>query len=450
MLPEISLLLLLILLNGVFAMSEIAVVSSKRARLVQLAADGNRGAAQAVELIKEPTRFLSTVQVGITCIGILTGAVGGTTIAIRLRVALEDIPFLAGHAEAAALIVMVGGLAYVSLVVGELVPKRLAMTSPEIIASAIALPMRMLSTVGRPVVHVLSVSTDTILRLFGVQNLQEPAVTLEEIKLLIERGAREGVVERTEHELVTNVLNLDERHVSASLTPRSEVVFLDAREPLERNTEKLRASPHSVFPLCDGGCEHVIGFVRSTRVLERLLQGTALDLRALAEPPLFVPGTMTLMSLLEHFKRTHLPAALVVDEFGEVNGLVTLTDVLSAIVGDLPGEQDEEPPVVRRDDGSWLMDGAIDIDTVSRHLGAEAILNEEDRRQHVHTLGGLAMLALDRIPRTGDHFVRGSFRFEVVDMDGNRVDRMLVSQQGGGDASASAKRTDAETTQKRV
>ena len=245
---------------------------------------------------------------------------------------------------------------------------------------------------------------------------------------LAERGGTaEGVLEASEHEMVTNVLNLDERHVAGVLTPRSDVVFLDMHDSVERNRERLRQEPHPVLPLCDGGLQHVIGFVRATRVLEQVLDGQSVDLAALAEPALFVPETMTIMALLEQFKRTNLPAALVVDEFGEVAGMVSLTDVISAIVGDLPTESDQEPMIVKRDDGSWLLDGTIDLATMVRALGDDSILTEDDK-SHYHTLGGLAMVSLRRVPRTGDVFERGRYRFEVVDMDGNRVDRVMVNR----------------------
>lgn len=424
---DLSLLFTLFVLNGLFAMSEIAIVSSRRARLLQLAEAGNPGARCALRLASEPTRFLSTVQVGITSIGILSGAIGEAAIADRVRVALERIPALAPYAHPLSLTVMVVALTYVSLIVGELVPKRLALTRPESIATKIAQPMEWLSRVARPLVHLLSVSTDAVLRLLRVRKVAGPAVTLEEFKVMMEQGTEEGVFERSEQELVTNVLNLDERFVGAILTPRSDVVFLDVRDPEERNRQKLMDHPHSVLPLCDGGLDHVIGFVRSKSVLQQLLRGAPLDFLAAAEPPLFVPRTMTLMGLLEQFKRTHLPVALVVDEFGDVDGIVSLTDVISSIVGDLPGEPGEEPMIVRREDGSWLMDGAVDIDTAQRVLGTDTLIDEDDRL-HYHTLGGLAMLALERVPRTGDVFIRDGFRFEIVDMDGNRVDKVLVTR----------------------
>ena len=427
MLTDVILLLGLILLNGVFAMSEIAIVSSRRTRLLQMADAGGTGAGHALKLASEPTRFLSSVQVGITSIGILSGAIGEASIASRLRTSIEHVPVLTPYADTLSLAVMVILLTYVSLILGELVPKRLALTHPEAIASIIARPMDVLATLGRPIVTLLSVSTDAVLRSFGVRHVKQPAVTLEEIRVLLEQGADEGVFEGAEHEMVTNVLNLDDRHVSAVLTPRSDVVFLDVRDPLDANRHKLRQAPHNVLPLCDGGLDHVLGFVRSTTVLEKLLEGGTIDLPALAEKPLFVPETMSLMTLLEQFKRTHLPAALVVDEFGDVAGLVSLTDVITSIVGDLPAEPGEEPMIVRRDDGSWLFDGGLGLDAALRTLDAESLLADEDR-QHYHTLGGLAMLALGRVPRTGDVFERGGYRFEIVDMDGNRVDRVLVSR----------------------
>jgi putative hemolysin len=380
MLTDLILVLVLILLNGAFAMSEIAIVSSRRARLLQMADAGGSGARYALGLASEPTRFLSSVQVGITSIGILNGAIGEASIASRLRTSFEQVPLLAAYADTLSLGVMVILLTYVSLILGELVPKRLALTHPEAIASVIARPMNVLATIGRPVVTLLSVSTDSILRLLGAQQVKQPAVTIEEIRVLLEQGADEGVFEGAEHEMVTNVLNLDDRNVGAVLTPRADVVFLDIRDALDVNRGKLGQAHHNVLPLCDGGLDHVLGFVRSTRVLEQVFAGGSIDLSALAEKPLFVPETTSLMKLLEQFKRTHLPVALVVDEFGDVEGLVSLTDVISSIVGELPAEHDEEPMIVRRDDGSWLLDGGLALDTVARVLDAESIVSDDDRQ----------------------------------------------------------------------
>ena len=378
---ELLLLLALIVLNGIFAMSEIAVVSSRRARLVQMVDRGERGAALALELNAEPTRFLSTVQVVLT---------------------------------------------YVSLIIGELVPKRLGLTAPERIASLVAGPMRTVAAVGRPLVLLLTSSTELVLRLLRVSKTKAAGVSSEEIDILMQQGHEEGVFDKAEQELVSNVLNLDERHVGAILTPRSDVVYLDVSEPFDVNRAALIGSPRTVLPVCRGSLDDVVGFVRSTDVLAHGLRGEAPDLLALASPALFVPRTVTVMALLQQFRQTHLPIALVVDEFGVVAGLVSLTDVMASIVGELPATADAEQAIIRREDGSVLVDGAVEIDTLEEEL--DTVLLSEDDRRHYHTVGGLVMFTLARVPRTGDRFVCAGYQFEIMDMDGNRVDRVLVSR----------------------
>jgi putative hemolysin len=439
MLSDLAFLFALVLLNGVFAMSEIAVVGSKRGRLMALAGEGHAGAKRALALMAEPTRFLSTVQVGITTVGILSGAIGEATIAARLRAMMEQVPAIAPYAHPLSIAAMVSGLAYVSLIFGELVPKRLALTRPERIAGLIARPMQTLAAAARPLISLLSVSTDGILRLLRVRTARQPAVTLEEFKLLVEQGTAEGIFEKTERELVTNVLDLDERRVGAILTPRSEIVFINVREPFERTRDTLTQNLHSVLPVCDGGLDRVLGFVRSRDVLSRVLKGERVDFEAIASAPVAVPKTITLMTLLEQFKRSHTPLVLVVNEFGDVDGLVSLADVMTAIVGDLPAEPGEEPMVIRREDGSWLLDGMLGVDAAARTLGIDSLALDE--RENYHTIGGLAMFALGRVPRTGDVFQRKGFRFEIVDMDGNRVDRVLVTpmRRASGDAPATAR-----------
>ena len=423
---ELGLLLVLILINGVFAMSEIALVSSRKPRLQQLASEGHTGARLALSLADDPTRFLSTVQVGITSIGILSGAVGESAIALHVQHWLMRFPAVAPYAEGLSLAVMVVSLTYVSLILGELVPKRLGLTSPERIASLVAGPMSILSAVGRPLVHLLSASTDLVLSLLRVSRAPQPSTSDEEIKLLMAQGAQEGVFEATEQAIVSNVLHLDDRYVGAILTPRADVTFLDVAREWPENARVLEASHHAVIPLCRGGLDEVIGVVRSSAILGHLLRGDPVDLQALASPALFVPRSTTLMALLQQFKQTHLPVALVVDEFGGINGLVSLTDVTAAIVGDLPETTGGDPWLVRRDDGTWLVDGAAEVAQLEQALQLTIAANENER-QHYHTLGGLIMYALGRVPRTGDGFERGGVRLEVVDMDGHRVDRVLVS-----------------------
>lgn len=427
MLTQLFVLLALILVNGLFALSEIAIISSRRARLLQLADQGSAGARRALALASEPTRFLSSVQVGITSIGILNGAIGEASVAVHLRGWLEQVPRLAPYADTLSLALMVVTLTYVSLILGELVPKRLALAHPEAFASAIAAPMQVVARVGRPVVHLLSITTDAIVRLAGVRQTKQPGVTADEVRVMLEQGAEEGVFEPSEHQMVSNVLRLDDRPVGSALTPRSEVLYLDLRESMTVTREKIRSATHAVLPLCDGGMDQVLGFVRAARVLDRMIDTPAPDLTAVVEPALFVPETITLMTLLEQFKLTHLPVALVVDEFGGVEGLVSLTDVITSIVGDLPAAPGEEPLIVARADGGWLVDGGTPLDHLVDTLDA-ASLSADQELKRFHTLGGLVMLALGRIPRTGDVFERGGFRFEIADMDGNRVDRVLVSR----------------------
>lgn len=423
---DLLLLFTLIVLNGVFALSEIAIVSSRRSRLMQLADAGTGGARQALALSDEPTRFLSSVQVGITSIGILSGALGEDAIAARLQPVLEGIPFIAPYAHTASLVVMVAILTYVSLIIGELVPKRLALTRPETIASLIARPMHVVETAVRPLVSVLSWSTDGVLRLFGVRQVKQQGVTADEVRVMLRQGAEEGVFGPSEPEFVANVMNLDERPVKQIQTSRADIAFIDVDSDRATIQQVLRDTPHAVLPLCRGGLDEIVGFVRSERILQALLDQDQIDLNTLSEAPLYVPETMSLMALLEQFKRAHVPLALVVDEFGDVEGVVSLTDVLSAIVGDLPGEPSAEQSVVRRDDGSWLMDGTLDITTAERVLGVERLMSETERQQY-HTLAGLAMLTLRRLPRTGDSFTRAGYRFEIADIDGTRVDRVLAT-----------------------
>jgi putative hemolysin len=426
MLIEIVLLLSLILLNGVFAMSEIAVVSSRRARLGQMAQEGRVGAAQALALAEDPGRFLPTIQVGITSIGILAGAVGEASIAERLEGYLGQVPALADHAELIALVAMVVVVTYVSLIVGELVPKRLAMLRPEAIATVIARPMNNLSRIARPLVRLLGYSTEVVLRLLRARRAAEPSVTDEEIKVLMAQGALEGVFVKAEQELVENILLLDSRKVGAVMTPRMDIVSLDLRDALAESRQRILDHPYSVFPVCDGGLENVVGVVKTKGLLRWLLSGHPLELRALVEPPLFVPKTLSLMQLLEHFKRSRLPTALAVDEYGEVAGLVSLTDVLESIVGDLPVPEGEEPAVSEREDGSWLVDGLIDLHELRQRLGLGALPGEDS--SGVHTLSGYVMLSLGRVPRVTDSFEAAGMRFEVVDMDGHRVDKVLLKR----------------------
>ncbi|MBS1212544.1 MAG: hypothetical protein H6R26_1161 [Proteobacteria bacterium] len=425
---DILLIFILIVMNGVFSMSEIAVVFSRKSRLQSWAEEGSRGAATALKLAGEPTTFLSTVQVGITLIGVLSGALGETAIADRVSLLLVGYPELAPHSHAIGLAIMVIGVTYVSLVVGELVPKRLALGNPEAIALFVARPMRWLALAAYPLVKLLSLSTELVLLLFGPRARSGPSVTEEEIKVLLRQGTEEGVFAPGEHELVSNVFRLDEHTVASVMTPRKDIFFIDVDDAPEITREKLAHAPYSRFPLCQGRFENIIGIVQAKDLLSSQLLGESLNLPALSRKPLYVLPSINLMHLMEEFKKTRVHFALVIDEYGEVEGLVTLQDVMGAIVGDIPGSEiQEEPQFVQREDGSWLVDGMLPIDKFRKLFDLPEF--EDSDRGAFHTVAGFVIVRLGRIPSAADHFIWGDLRVEVVDMDKNRVDKVLVSRR---------------------
>ncbi len=424
---EFLFLLLLILVNGLFAMSEIAVVSSRKTRLQQWAEEGKAGAGAAMELAAEPGHFLSAIQVGITMIGIFSGAFGEATIAGRLSVGIARVPVLAPHAETIALTVVVVAITFFSLILGELVPKRIALRNPEGIAVTIARPMRLLAKVAHPLVWFLSFTTDSVLKLLGVRPASVPPVTEEEIKVMMEQGAEAGIFEQEEQQLVANVFRLDRQKIGAIMTPRMDVVYLDVEDSFDDIQRKILDSAHSVMPVCRGGIVNVLGIVHAKDLLRRSLSGKSFDLLLSSlKPPLFIPETATAMKLLEMFKKHGRHVAFVLDEYGDVQGLVTINDVLESIVGDIPSEgEPAETLAVRREDGSWLLDGMLPMEKF-RELFPEAELAGEESGTY-HTLSGFILMRLGRIPAVADHFSWHGWRFEVVDMDGNRIDKVLAS-----------------------
>lgn len=424
---EVALLLILIVLNGLFAMSEMAVATSRKARLQALADDGDLRAHEALKLHENPTRFLSTVQIGITSIGILSGIVGENALAQPFAAWLTlEFPFTTAYAHALALALVVVVVTFLSLIVGELVPKRLGQMYPEPIARFMALPMRGLSIAATPFVKVLSFSTDTILRLLGARQSSGPQVTEEEIQVLMEQGADAGVFEQAEQQMVRNVFRLDERKLTSLMVPRGDVVFLDIHDPIEVNRDKIAHSHVSRFPVCRGDLGDVLGFARAKDLLSQTLAGKHLDLTQGLQAPLYVPETLTGTELVENFRTAHTPAALVVDEYGEVQGLVTLRDVLEAIVGEFPTPQPEESSALQREDGSWLLDGVIALPELQDTLDLHDLPDGDS--DSYHTLSGMLMLMLGRIPRTGDVIDWEGWRFEVIDMDGKRIDKVLATR----------------------
>ena len=427
---DIVLILLLILLNGVFAMSEIAVVSSRKSRLQNLADDGSLGAEAALSLHHEPSSFLSTIQVGITLVGILSGAIGEAAVADPLAAWIARIPLFEPYAKAVALTITVIGLTYFSVVVGELVPKRLALLAPEGIASLMARPMMILARVTHPLVVVLSGSCSMILRLLGARRKDEPPVTDDEIKVLMEQGAEAGVFHESEQEIVSNVLRLDEQRISAIMTPRRDMFVIDLDEDEAGVWQRIIETSFSRLVVCRGGLEQVLGVLQTGDLLKKALPGghvTLADIEALLRPPLYVPESVTTQQLLESFRRARLQFALIIDEYGDVQGLVTLTDVLAAIVGELSvPEAPEDRDMLQREDGSWLVDGDVGIERLKSVLDIGDDLPGEDEHSF-NTLGGFIMHVLGRIPAPTDHFEAAGWRFEVMDMDRNRVDKVLLS-----------------------
>jgi putative hemolysin len=424
---ELLILFGLILMNGVFAMSEMAVVSSRKARLQHLADEGGRGARVALRLAQEPSSFLATIQVGITVIGITSGAFGEATLAKGLSDWLSQWPLLDRHSQPIAAAIVISGITLASLIFGELVPKRLALIDAERVASLVARPMRALSRIAYPLVRALSAATDGVLRLLGLHAKGEAPVTEEEIKVLMEQGAEAGVFEAHEQQLVSRVFRLDELRVTGVMTPRGEIVYLDVEEPLEENVRRIVDGQHSRFPVVRGGLKDVQGIVLAKTLLEDALAGRPVELANLAKP-LFVPETLTVMDLVAQFKQHRQTMALVVNEFGDVVGLATLNDVMEALVGDIATADDEhERDIVPRDERSWLVDGSTTVERFKDVLGIEEALPEEALGTY-HTVAGFALLQLDRVPRVADRFEWRGWTLEVVDMDGNRVDKLLVTR----------------------
>lgn len=423
---DILLLLLLILLNGAFAMSEIAVVSSRNSRLQKLANDGSSGAHSALQLKSDPTIFLSTVQIGITMVGILSGAIGESALAEPLTALFAGFDPLAPYARPLAVTAVVIGLTYFSVVVGELVPKRLGLLAPEKTAAFIALPMKGLAAVAKPLVWFLSLSCNALLRLAHRRLPEEPPVTNAEIRLLMKQGAEAGVFHESEQALVANVLRLDERSLRSIMTPRQEIFTLDLDKPEDEIRRRLAECPFSRVVVCRKGLDNILGLLRTADLLKACLAGEPLAIEEILHPPLFLWEVVTTTQLIESFRKANLQCALIVDEYGELQGLVTQTDVLAAIVGSLPfGPSDRD--IVRRQDGSWLVAGSTSIDHLKMELQIGGRFPGEKDNFFV-TVGGLVIHLLGRIPSEADTVEELGYRFEVVDMDGNRVDKVLVAR----------------------
>lgn len=422
---EILFIFLLLLANGVFAMSELAIVSSRKTRLQQMCATGNARACAALELALAPDRFLSTIQIGITLVGILAGALGGATIAEQLGEQISRVSGLAPYGEALGVAIVVIAITYLSLIIGELVPKRFALTQPERIAMLVAQPMKGLSRIVSPVVSVLSVSTSAVLTLLRIKHPTEPPITEDEIKVLIEQGTAAGVFEEAEQEMVERVFKLADRRVSSLMTPRPDIVWLDVDASREAIRQKVAENHYSRFPVCRKSMDHILGVVKAKDMLAFCLGSEELNLISVLKPPLFVPESRSALQVLELFKSSGTHMALIVNEYGSIEGLVTTNDILEAIVGDiLPTNPQFESYATQREDGSWLFDGALPIDEFKEIFNL-ARLPGEDRADY-QTLAGFILFYLGRVPQATDHFEWNGLRFEIMDMDGNRIDKVLV------------------------
>jgi putative hemolysin len=418
--------LLLILANGVFAGAEIALVSARRMRLQQRAEEGNTSAKTALDLSLSPNRFLSTVQIGITLVGILSGALGGATLSQHLAPLIARIPALEPYATVISFGLVVLLITYFSLVLGELIPKRLALNNPEGIAILMAKPMNVLSRLTSPIVTFLSKSTDLGLRLIGVRMLEESPITEEELIGLLEQGTRVGVFDEAEQEIVQSVFRFGDRRVDSVMTPRTEMVWLDMDDPLEETFQKAVESQYSLLPVSKGNLDNVQGILEVKDLLLARLKTEPIDLRDLIQPPIFVPESIPMLRVLEEVRARGLTLAIVLDEYGGVLGVVTLVDILKALVGDIPTGNDAfEPLVVRRPDGSWLIDGLMRVDELKELLDIDE-LPEQDRIGY-QTLGGMIMALIGEIPTTGLSLKIFGYQFEVIDMDGRRVDKVLIT-----------------------
>jgi putative hemolysin len=425
---EILIIFVLILLNGVLAMSEIAVVSARKVRLQQRAADGNAGAQIALEIANQPSHFLSTVQIGITLVGILAGAFGGATIAEKLGAFLgrTQVPLLSEYSQAISVGVVVIVITYLSLIVGELAPKQIGLNNPEKIAATVAPTMRTISRLTSPLVRLLSFSTSVVLRLLGVRPSTDPEVTEEEIKLLIEQGTQGGIFEAEEEQMVEQVFRLADRPIVAQMTPRTEIVWLDLEDPVEAIQAMLAAARYSYYPVARGSVDNLLGVVQAKDLLAQCVVGKSLHLGEKILQPLILPESMTILETLKRFRESRTHIAFIIDEFGGIQGLTTITDILEAIAGDFPDAIDAaDPEIIAREDGTYLLDGMLDIDEFKGLFHLAALPGEAEN--HYQTLGGFVMTFLGRIPSAGDHFEWENLRIEIVDMDGLRVDKVLVT-----------------------
>lgn len=421
---EILVILILVIINAAFVISETALVSSRKINLQLMINEGNKKAEIALDLINSPNKFLSTVQIFITLIGILAGAFGGATIAQRLGDYLIQIPILSHYSRIISVVTVVLIITYLTLIIGELVPKRIAIDNSERIAVKVARPIQVLSTIVTPVVYFLSSSMEFILRILQIKEPEEEEVTEEQIKLLIEEGRRTGEFEKTEEEMINRIFELDERRINTIMTPKTDITWVDINETQDEILKRIFESEHSIFPVSEGYLDNFLGVIQVKDIITAFASDKKLDLKKYLKEPLIIPESSFAINVLKQFKESsdNVHMAIIVDEYGDLEGLITLYDILEAIVGDLPTT--DELKAIKRSDGSWLIDGLINIDEFKPIFNIKKLPDEEEG--NYQTLAGFIINYLGKIPDTGETFIWNSFRFEIIDKDGYHIDKVLV------------------------
>jgi len=420
---EFVIIIILILINGFFAMSEISIVSARRSRLEASAKKGNAGAKKAVELAENPSRFLSTVQVGITLIGILTGLFGGESIAADLEIHIKKIRVLEPYSHAISLTIVVIIITYFSIVVGELVPKRIGLTMPESIAKFISRPMFALSRIASPFIWLLSKSTEVLIKLFKIKKTNDSHVTEEEIKAIVQEGADAGSIEEIEQDLVENILHLSDRTVNSLMTHRHQLVWIDTQIPFEQQFEKLVVEELTVFPVCNGNIDEIIGVFHLRDYAKAIMKKEEFRLENWIKKPLFLPENMKAYKALEKFQETRVHFAVIIDEYGSVQGIITLNDLLDEIVGDIINEEENEKEIIQREDGSYLVSGSANIKDLMQ------VLDLPSEEMEFNTIAGLVLRYASHIPQTGFSFKWHNYKVEVIDMDGYKIDKVLITKR---------------------
>ncbi|WP_212920393.1 hemolysin family protein [Ornithinibacillus bavariensis] len=421
---SIGIVLILIIANGIFAMTEIAIVTSRKARLQRMEEDGDKRATFALKLAEEPNQLLSTIQIGITLIGVVTGAFGGAAIASKLAPLIEKIDILARFSSQISMFIVIAITTYLSLIIGELVPKRIGMNNPEKVALTVAKPMYFFSKIGKPLIWILSKSTELVLKIFGIKQSNEPDVTEEEITQLIEQGVFSGVVDKIEHEMVEQIFYMGDQRLGDILTPRTYLEWIDLEDPLEENLEIMSSSSHESFPVGAGSLDKFRGVLHTKDVFKLLINKEPIHLEECVEEALVLPEAMMAFQALEKIKDSGKHQAVVIDEYGGIEGFVTLHDFIENIVGDMPDLEDD-PKIIQRDENSWLADGLISLETFRRYFDIDEL---EELRSEAHTLGGYITTYLGDIPKAGDFIEIENLKLEVVDMDHVRVDKVMITQ----------------------